>query len=56
MKITKRELLIEQMKMNVEKKFKGKYLSVGNGESQEFWELMRFLSYDGKKHWWEFWK
>lgn len=55
-KITKRELLIERMKMEIEKKVNGKYLLVGDGTSQDFWEFMRFLSYDGKKHWWEFWK
>ena len=47
---------LERMKMDVEKKVYGKYLPVGNGESQKFWEFMEFLSYNGKKHWWEFWK
>ena len=56
MKITNRELTIEKQKMIVEKKVTGKYLLVGNGESKDFWEYLRFLSYDGKKHWWEVWK
>ena len=54
--ITNRELTIEEIKMRIEKKVRGKYLLVGNGESQDFWNFMRFLSYDGKRGWWEFWK
>jgi len=54
MKITKREKLIESMRIEIEKKVTRRYLPAKKRE--DFWELMRFLSYNGRRKWWEFWK
>lgn len=51
--ITNLELVEERLRMEYECLKTGKYLNVGLGDSESFWNRERYLA---GNRWWKFWK